>query len=69
GHGADYGVQDYKLAVITAAKALAGTAVDLLADGAAKGGEIVGGHRPNMTRAEYLAFMRGLAKEETFEDE
>jgi len=69
GHGADYVVQDYKLAVITAAKAMAGTAVDLLADGAAKGGEIVGGHRPNMTRAEYLAFMRGQAKEETFGDE
>ncbi|PKB79742.1 MAG: amidohydrolase [SAR202 cluster bacterium Io17-Chloro-G9] len=69
GHGADYVVQDYKLAVITAAKALASTAVDLLADGAAKGGEIVGGHRPNMTRAEYLDLMRGLAKEETFGDE
>ena len=68
GHGSDYVVQDYKLAVITAAKALAATAVDLLGDGAAKGGEIVGGHRPNMTRAEYLAFMRGQAKEETFED-
>ena len=66
GHGADYVVQDYKLAVITAAKALAATAVDLLADGAAKGGGIVGGHRPNMTRPEYLEFMRGLAKEETF---
>ena len=66
GHGADYVVQDYSLAVITAAKALAHTAIDLLADGATVGSGIVSGHRPEMTRAEYLKFMRGLAKEETF---
>ena len=66
GHGADYVVQDYALAVITAAKALAHTAIDLLADGATVGSGIVSGHRPEMTRAEYLKFMRGLAKEETF---
>ena len=67
GHGADYVVQDYGLAVITAAKALAATAIDLLADGAAAGGGIVGRHRPEMTRQEYLKFMRGLAKEEKFQ--
>ena len=66
GHGANYVVQDYSLAVITAAKALASTAIDLLADGAKVGGGIVSGHRPEMTRAEYLKFMRSLAKEETF---
>ena len=66
GHGADYVVQDYGLAVITAAKALASTAIDLLADGAQTGGNIVSNHRPEMTRAEYLKFMRSLAKEETF---
>jgi len=66
GHGADYVVHDYSLAVITAAKALAHTAIDLLADGATVGSGIVSGHRPEMTRAEYLKFMRGLAKEETF---
>ena len=66
GHGADYVVQDYSLAVITAAKALAYTAIDLLADGAAVGGNIVSNHRPEMTRPDYLKFMRSLAKEETF---
>ena len=66
GHGADYVVQDYSLAVITAAKALANTAIDLLADGAAVAGNIVSNHRPEMTRSEYLKFMRGMAKEETF---
>ena len=34
GHGNDYVVRDYGLAVVTAAKALADTVVDLLADGA-----------------------------------
>ncbi len=66
GHGADYVVHDYSLAVITAAKALASTAIDLLADGAQTGGKIVSNHRPEMTRAGYLKYMRSLAKEETF---
>ena len=66
GHGADYVIQDYGLAVITAAKALAHTAIDLLGDGAELGGKIVSNHRPEMTRPEYLKFMRSLAKEETF---
>ena len=69
GHGADYLVEDYGLAVVTAAKALAATAVDLLADGATKAGGIISGHRPEMTREEYLKFMRGLASEETFRSE
>ena len=69
GHGADYVVEEYGLAVVTAAKALAGTAVDLLADGAVTAGNIISGHRPEMTREEYLKFMRGLASEETFRGE
>ena len=67
GHGANYLVEDYNLSVVTAAKALAGTVVDLLADGAAKAGDIIAGHRPEMTREQYLAFMRKLASEETFD--
>ena len=66
GHGADYVVQDYGLALLTAAKALACTAIDLLADGAEVGSRIVSNHRPEMTRSGYLKFMRSLAKEETF---
>jgi len=69
GHGADYVIEDYGLAVVTAAKALAGTAVDLLADGATTAGKIISGHRPDMTRDEYLKFMRELASEETFRGE
>ena len=66
GHGSDYVVRDYALAVVTAAKALANTAIDLLADGAALGSGIVSAHRPEMTRPQYLAFMRNLASEEHF---
>ena len=69
GHGATYIVQDYQLAVITAAKAMAATVVDLLADGATAGGKVVAEHRPEMTREEYLAFMRNLAREESFKAE
>lgn len=67
GHGSDYVIQDYGLAVITAAKALAGTVIDLLADGGSKAGAIASAHKPAMTKSEYLSFMRGLAKEELFE--
>ena len=67
GHGSDYLVQDYTLAVITAAKALAATVIDLLADGASETGQIASAHRPAMTRADYLSYMRSLAREETFE--
>ena len=69
GHGANYVVHDYNLAVLTAAKAMAATVVDLLADGAAQGGKVVAEHRPEMTRQEYLTFMRNLAREESFEAE
>lgn len=69
GHGADYVVQDYQLAVITAAKAMAATVIDLLADGASLGNKVVAEHRPEMTRTEYLEFMRSLASEQTYEAE
>ena len=69
GHGANYVVHDYNLAVLTAAKAMAATVVDLLADGAAQGGRVVAEHRPEMTRQEYLTFMRNLAREESFKAE
>ena len=67
GHGANYVIEDYQLAVITAAKSMAGTIVDLLADGAEQANQVIAGHRPEMTRQEYLKFMRSLAREETFE--
>ena len=67
GHGSDYVIQDYQLSVVTAAKALAGTVVDLLADGATQAGRVISAHKPMMPKSEYLSFMRGLAKDELFE--
>ena len=67
GHGADYVIEDYGLAVIKGAKALAYTAIDLLGDGASHGNRIVGGQRPDMSIPEYLKFMRDLASEELFD--
>ena len=69
GHGSDYVVQDYELAVVTAAKTLAGTVVDLLADGAGEAGRVISAHKPAMTKTKYLSFMRGLAKEDLYEFE
>ena len=66
GHGADYVVQDYQLAVVTAAKAMAATAIDLMSNGAAAANRVVANHRPEMTTREYLDFMRTLAAEETY---
>ena len=67
GHGSDYVVRDYGLAVLTAAKALATTAVDLLAEGATQGRQVLANHQPEMSRDHYLKFMRSLAREELFD--
>ena len=68
GHGATYMIEDYELAVIKGAKALAYTAIDLLADNASHGNTIAGGQRPDMSIPEYLKFMRDFASEETFDN-
>ena len=65
-HGADYLVRDYELAVITGAKAMAMTVIDLLSDGGRRARQAVSNYRAPMTKQEYLQFMRGLVKEETF---
>ena len=69
GHGATYVVEDYALAVIKGAKALAYTAIDLLGDNASHGNSVAGGQRADMSIPEYLKFMRNLASEETFKSE
>ncbi len=65
-HGDSFLVEDYELAVLTNAKAMATTVVDLLADGAEKGRRVKGEHQPRMTKQKYLEHMRGLFKEERF---
>lgn len=67
GHGNNYLIQDYGLAAVTAAKALAFSVVDLLADEARVARNVLNRHQPAMSKDEYLAFMRGLAKEELYD--
>jgi len=67
GHGADYQIVDHQLAYLGIAKGLAGMVVDLLADGAAGGREVLEAARPPMTREQYLTFQRGIARREVYE--
>jgi len=67
GHAADFQIADKSLAYVTPAKALAAMAVDLLADGAAGARDVLKSARPPMTREQYLAFQRGLARRETWD--
>jgi metal-dependent amidase/aminoacylase/carboxypeptidase family protein len=67
GHGADYMIVDQQLAYLGLAKGLAGMAIDMLADGAAGAREVLKSAKPPMTRDQYLAFQRGIAKRETYE--
>jgi len=67
GHAADYEIVDTPLAYVVPAKALAAMVIDLLADGAAGAREVLRAARPPMTREQYLAFQRGLARHEVYE--
>jgi metal-dependent amidase/aminoacylase/carboxypeptidase family protein len=66
GHGADYMIVDHQLAYLGLAKGLAGMAIDMLGDGAAGAREVLNAARPPMTREQYLAFQRGIARRETY---
>ncbi len=67
GHGADYEIVDKPLAYLVTAKSLAAMVVDMLADGAAGAREVLQKAKPPMTREQYLAFQRGLARREVYE--
>ena len=67
-HGVDYVVEDYETAVLTSAKAMVATVIDLLADGAQKGRKIVEDYEPDFTKDAYLAKLRSFAGEETFRE-
>jgi amidohydrolase len=67
GHGADFEIVDPGLAYVEPAKQLALMAVDLLGDGAAAARQILATWTPPMTREQYLAFQRGIARTETFD--
>ena len=66
-HGVDYLVSDYDLAVLTSAKAMAATVIDLLSNGAARAHEIKNASTAPLTKQEYLTTVRGFASEESFD--
>ncbi|MBL7165864.1 MAG: amidohydrolase [Dehalococcoidales bacterium] len=66
-HGDDYMIEDYDQAVLNPAKVMAMTVIDLLADGAVKGKEVLARHKPSMTRQEYLNLLESLRKDEEYQ--
>jgi amidohydrolase len=65
-HGNDFRIEDYESAVIAPAKVMGMTIIDLLAGGAVQAKEILSTYRPAMTKAEYLALMEGMFREEEY---
>jgi len=66
GHGNDYLIDDYEAAVITPAKALALTVIDLLADGGTGARGVLARHEPALTRAQYLRLQAERLTDELF---
>jgi amidohydrolase len=66
-HGADYEIVDPALTYLTSAKALASMVIDLLADGAAVGRQVVAQANAPLTREGYLAFQRKMSRRETYD--
>ena len=65
GHGADYRIEDPEAAILTPAKAMAMTLIDLLAGNAAQ--SVLDQFTPRFTKDEYLAFQRRLAQTVAFD--
>jgi amidohydrolase len=66
GHGVDYLVQDYDIAVVKAAKAMAGTVIELLWDNADVAKRVIGTFNPELTKERYLAQLRELRSERVY---
>ncbi len=66
GHGADYQISDPEVAYIAPAKLAAMTIIDLLANGAAEAKRVLERYQAPMTKEQYLAYMRALAREVTW---
>ncbi len=60
-HGANYRLTDEKTAFTKTPQVLAATIVDLLWDDAAEAERICAAHKPELTKAEYLEYMRSFA--------
>jgi hypothetical protein len=56
-------VHDYDLAVLTGAKAMAMTVIDLLAEGAERAKAIKSNYMATLTKEQYLSLMRSMFEE------
>jgi amidohydrolase len=65
-HGNDFMINDYEIGVILPAKAMAMTVIDLLADGAVMGKEILAKSKPLLTREAYFSLMNSLLQEREY---
>ncbi len=65
-HGSDWRIVDDELAYIWPAKLMASTIVDLLHDRAAGASAIIDNYVPEMSRDQYLKFMRGISRLESY---
>jgi amidohydrolase len=61
-HGAGFSVEDFSLAALVPAKAMALSALDLLWDGAAKARAILADFKPLLTRERYIELLDKLAR-------
>jgi len=66
GHGADYRIDDHTRAVLTPAKVMAMTAIDLLTDNAKHARQVIVEFEPRMSRTDYLAYLRRLSTTQTW---
>ena len=66
GHGDDYLVTDYELGVVTGAKAMVMTVIDLLSDDARLARQVKAEYDAPMTKAQYLSIMRGMFHEGSY---
>ncbi len=66
GHGVDYTIVDYEQAVIRPAKAMAMAVIDLLADGATQGREVISKSNRPMTKDQYLSLQYSRLTEESY---
>ena len=67
GHGHDYLIDDYDLAVVAPAKVMATTILDLLANDAQAARQALAKNRPTMTAEQYVSVQRGRFKTDLFE--
>ena len=59
-HAVDWAIADPQMAYLEPAKALAWMAADLLGNGAQEARRVLDNFQPRMSKAEYLAYQRGL---------